>query len=775
VTAFGTREGSSAVKSSKLSERELAALPAASEPGVPPVPDKTIFGKVGVVLPHGSPGEPDSLYARAPFVLRDDDGSYKMWYSGFDGYRNRMLYATSLDGIHWTKHGIVMDVGAAPYYWDSVASQSVLKIQSIYHMWFSAGFWSGGTYGFWAQIYHATSTDGVGWTVTGIALPPNQTWDRGMTNSPWVARDNSGLFWLYFSGWDGSNTRLGVATSTNGTAFTPFAGNPILDLGPAGTWDSSDVNTPSVIPGQTWLLYYAGTDRRVASLGTASSSDGLHWTKSPGNPVFRSDPSPAFDSGALLYPDQIADPSGPRMYYAGGDGSRMQVGLIATIAVMDDAPLPAHRVGDKVGFGATFDLGTLAAPYLAQLQQLAARDPTVKINQLELNGTADLWTTTEVTAKTEGRYAILTNSAQGLQLRYRTDITSTRAPAAGTYAGTVRNGTCLPPSLPLTTARMSVDLQAAYLEVSSDLSARTIANFSLVSQRTNTSLQLRVTEIGTNVPRTDYNVSACTVTVAYQSLNLRLTAVVAADLRSVYLPPFDVFRFPISDRRIWSAYSNATVGGHIGGTIDLKGLDPKDEAAFFKQLNQSLSQRGLSVSGLAGFPIVLEGVTLLVGATPYLKSGDVHDFPLPVTASLHASGRMMTLADGHFHPVYLLSQAAAGPSSITCGSIYSIDDGFIVGYVCETAPGVSVFELKNVPPATAEQKIRETKDRYVVFSTSTDVANFFLKPLFLGLLILAAIAVVGVALVRRFRRRPPGTPSVLPSPDIPEGPPPRLP
>jgi len=355
VPAFGPRAASAGTPASDLGNRGRATFATASAPSVPPTPTRTVFERVGVVLPNGSPGEADSVHARAPFVLRDDDATYKMWYMGYDGYRFRMLYATSPDGIHWLKHGVIMDVGVPPYNWDSVGGQSVLKIQSVYHMWFSAGYWSGGPFVFWAQIYHAVSMDGLSWNVTGVALPPNQFWDRGMTNAPWVVRDSAGVFWLFHSGWDGSNTRVGVATSGDGISFTPYAGNPILDLGPSGSWDESDVNTPAVIPGSTWLLYYAGTNRQVGALGTAMSSDGYHWSKSQGNPVLGPDPAPAFDSSGLVYPDWLADPSGSRLYYAGGDGRTLQIGLIKASTVRDDVPL---RLDDTPRIAA---LGTVAA------------------------------------------------------------------------------------------------------------------------------------------------------------------------------------------------------------------------------------------------------------------------------------------------------------------------------------------------------------------------------------------------------------------------------
>jgi Glycosyl hydrolases family 32 N-terminal domain len=358
LAIIGPRGASGGMPASELGERGRATFATASERSVPPTPAKTNFGKVGVVLPNGTFGEADSVHARAPFVLRDDDGTYKMWYMGYDGDRFRMLFATSPDGIHWAKHGVMMDVGVPPYYWDSVGGQSVLKIGSVYHMWFCAGFWSGGPFGFWAQIYHAVSTDGLSWNVTGVALPPNQVWDQGMTNAPWVVQDRSGLYWLYFSGWDGSNTRLGVATSVDGLSFTPYSGNPILDLGSSGSWDQSDVNTPAVIPGPPWLLFYGGTDRITGALGIARSNDGFHWSKSPRNPVFKPDPAPAFDSSMLAYPDWLADPSGPRIYYAGGDGRTIQIGLIKTTTVKQDQSVSV-RLDDTPRIAPLGTVGTI--------------------------------------------------------------------------------------------------------------------------------------------------------------------------------------------------------------------------------------------------------------------------------------------------------------------------------------------------------------------------------------------------------------------------------
>ena len=305
-----------------------------------------------IAIDHGGLGEADSVYARSPFVLKDTGGSYKMWYSGYDGYRNRMLYATSPDGVHWTKHGVIMDVLTPPYSFDSVGGQSVIKIGSTYHMWFGAGYWSGGVYGYWAQIYHATSTDGANWTVSGVALAPTQSWGLGMVNAPSVVRDTHGVFWMTYFGWDGTTNRIGMATSANGTVFVPYANNPIVNLGPLGSWDSGVVQgTSLVLNGTAWTLWYEGWDGSHWQIGLAHSTDGFNWTKDSSNPGFVPEPSPAWDDVSVGYPDFLADPAGPRLYFAGYDGSYFRIG-----ATNFSQPVPATHNGTYTS--SVFDSGT---------------------------------------------------------------------------------------------------------------------------------------------------------------------------------------------------------------------------------------------------------------------------------------------------------------------------------------------------------------------------------------------------------------------------------
>src|SRR5437773_7684132 len=91
--------------------------------------------RLGMVLDLGPPGSFDSAGVLNPYVMKDG-GTYRMWYRGYDGMRNRILYATSPDGVVWTKHGVAIDVLTAPYYLDGAAGQSVMREGALYRMWF---------------------------------------------------------------------------------------------------------------------------------------------------------------------------------------------------------------------------------------------------------------------------------------------------------------------------------------------------------------------------------------------------------------------------------------------------------------------------------------------------------------------------------------------------------------------------------------------------------------------------------------------------------------
>jgi hypothetical protein len=441
-----------------------------------------------------------------------------------------------------------------------------------------------------------------------------------------------------------------------------------------------------------------------------------------------------------------------------------------------EAPVPTHEVGDEAGFGATTDLGLLADDYLDLLKVADLLSDNLTFHQLEFTGTSDIWAVMEVVGETADAYSIQTDAVDGLKTHFLVDVTWNGFPEAGTYRGDMSMGVCLPPALDAfntTTERVFAELRVDYLATSTDVSSWTVLDFALQGSETNTSFELRYTVDLRNFPSLDYDIEACEFTIVYETHELSIEADVDVDLETSYSPALDVFDFPIVDGENWSSASNSTQSGNIGGTLDVIGLDPEDEDAFFENLTHALEHLEVNVTGLSGFPIVLQDLTITVLGTPRLTEGVIHEFESPVHLSLQAEETNKTLEDGNLHTVYVIAQSFAGVPG-PCGYVYSPDDGFIVGYTCTY--GDFSFELQNVPADTARQRIEDTKQDYDVFSGAAPnpLAEFFARPPFFGVLMIGAIAVVVVALLMRRRRRPGILPPAPPPPGIPPGAPPPL-
>lgn len=231
------------------------------------------------VIDLGPPGAFDDWHACFPVVIRDGD-TYKMWYTG-DAYAVFFLgYATSSDGIHWTKYpgphaGAIIDWRSEG--WDRyTAAGSVIKDGSVYRMWF-------GAYGSSQGIGYATSVDGISWDVVGQVLTIGfpGTFEEWRIHYPSVARTDTGYLMLY-SGQDQSELRrFGMATSPDGANWTKCAGNPVLPLGGAGEWDAVLHYCPYVLVQDGRIrLWYSGMGAKL-SMGYAES----FYQNVPGGPV----------------------------------------------------------------------------------------------------------------------------------------------------------------------------------------------------------------------------------------------------------------------------------------------------------------------------------------------------------------------------------------------------------------------------------------------------------------------------------------------------------
>ncbi len=228
-----------------------------------------------------------------PVVLKEGS-TYKMWYTHVDNSNVwTVYYADSTDGVTWGNKQQVLAPSGTPGAYDEVrvAGPSVLNDGGNYKMWFSArdanAVWT---------IGYATSPDGIVWTKVGKVLDKGLvgTWDSEMVREPSVIL-NGGTYKMWYAGTASWPVfKIGYATSPNGLVWTKDSGNPIF-TGTPGGWDGFEVYAPSVVKdGTTYHMYFSGTDNKVSnkwSTGHATSSDGTSWVEEARNPILVPDGS----------------------------------------------------------------------------------------------------------------------------------------------------------------------------------------------------------------------------------------------------------------------------------------------------------------------------------------------------------------------------------------------------------------------------------------------------------------------------------------------------
>jgi hypothetical protein len=292
------------------------------------------------VLLAGSPGEWDDDGLGMPCIIYDGI-TYKIWYSGFDGTTWRIGYATSPDGINWTKYDDpsttnppyaesdpVINIGPGAWENSWVYGSMVHFDGTAYRMWYA------GTDGNHDRVGYATSTDGgITWEKDDthnpvINLGSSGSWDDASVD-PGPINFNGSTFEMIYNGFDGLHYQGGYATSPDGISWTKSA-DPILLYGQPGSWDNPRVQPNSVVYNSytsKYYLFYSGgvlLDWRIG-YATASDFSGL-WTKSPSILL---DVTPgSFDSDVIAFPYAIYDSTSNiyKMWYLGG--SSASVGAI---------------------------------------------------------------------------------------------------------------------------------------------------------------------------------------------------------------------------------------------------------------------------------------------------------------------------------------------------------------------------------------------------------------------------------------------------------------
>ena len=241
------------------------------------------------VFTTGPDGSWDDVQVKIGSIIAKDS-IYHLWYSGNDGTTvgpNLWVwwigYATSSDsGITWTKHPqLVLSPGSAGE-WDESALYVpwVIFESDTFKMWYGAGSASLNR----SAIGYAWSLDGISWTKyndpnttnppyleSDPVMMPEEGWDDKWNYYPCVMHNN-GQFQMWYTGISSSTNikAIGYATSTDGINWNKDTTNPIMEIGPPGSWDHGEVFSPKVIlSGDTYKMWFGGWDGSYVHTGYA--------------------------------------------------------------------------------------------------------------------------------------------------------------------------------------------------------------------------------------------------------------------------------------------------------------------------------------------------------------------------------------------------------------------------------------------------------------------------------------------------------------------------
>jgi predicted GH43/DUF377 family glycosyl hydrolase len=225
------------------------------------------------VLTGGGAGSWDQENVYVPNVLYLDT-VYYMWYNGNDGGGERVCLATSPDGRNWTKHpnNPVLDAGESAD-WDAkhVGPGSVYY-DTAFHIWYN------GSKGDFFRSGYATSQDGIQWTKHPnnpvLESLSAENWDYPRTQLNTILYENS-MFHGWYSGGEFSKWDIGYVSSSDGINWTKHENNPILEKGASGNWDDGLVAFPSVIYNEATsvfrMWYSGGNDNHPWKIGYAET------------------------------------------------------------------------------------------------------------------------------------------------------------------------------------------------------------------------------------------------------------------------------------------------------------------------------------------------------------------------------------------------------------------------------------------------------------------------------------------------------------------------
>lgn len=211
----------------------------------------------------------------------------------------------------------------------------VLMVGDTFYLWYSKVTKGPGVTdypsGYAAEVWYATSPDGLLWTERGKAVRKGGAgaWDERGVFTPNLLRFG-GKYYLYYTGVaaghnNSTPTHIGVAVAEAPTGpWRKFTGNPVLSPSADATrFDSMRVDDAALVvrDGEVWF-YYKG---RTKGKGPGETKLGVAFADSPMGPFLKHGEPLHAGHEVMVWPQgkgvaSLATAAGPRMVYYAADG-----------------------------------------------------------------------------------------------------------------------------------------------------------------------------------------------------------------------------------------------------------------------------------------------------------------------------------------------------------------------------------------------------------------------------------------------------------------------
>jgi len=202
------------------------------------------------------------------------DGVYHLWYTGQANGHSKIGYATSKDGLNWERQS-KEPVLVSELPWEKVAVMCPHvewdENEKLFKMWYSGGEQYEPN-----AIGYATSPDGLHWTKFKenpiFFADKNLKWEQHKVTACQVLKH--GDWWLmFYIGFENEDlARIGIARSKDGvTGWERHPANPIISPG-RDKWDHDACYKPFVIYDRNekkWRLWYNGRHGGWEQIGMA--------------------------------------------------------------------------------------------------------------------------------------------------------------------------------------------------------------------------------------------------------------------------------------------------------------------------------------------------------------------------------------------------------------------------------------------------------------------------------------------------------------------------